>query len=110
MLNTDGSVQQTGNGYGGTICNALGNITRAYAGSSSKHSVIFQEIHAIAIGLKQAQDLGIDKLEVNSDSLGAINILNGFEPCPCATLQTKCVSPYIVEEYKPKKVPNVWAL
>ncbi|KAF9600613.1 hypothetical protein IFM89_011142 [Coptis chinensis] len=82
MLNTNGSVQQTGNGYGGTIHNALGNVTRAYAGSSSKHSVIYQEIQAISVGLKYAQDLCIDKLEVNSESLGAINILNGIERCP----------------------------
>ncbi|KAF9624488.1 hypothetical protein IFM89_011531 [Coptis chinensis] len=36
----------------------------------------------IAVGLKQTQDLGIEKLEVNSDFLGTINILNGIERCP----------------------------
>ncbi|KAF9606565.1 hypothetical protein IFM89_026625 [Coptis chinensis] len=57
MLNTDGSVQQNGNGYGGTIHDGLGFVVRAYAGCSSKNSTIYQEIQAIAVALKQAQEL-----------------------------------------------------
>ncbi|KAF9626549.1 hypothetical protein IFM89_034962 [Coptis chinensis] len=78
MLNTDGSVQESGNGYGGTIRDSQGNVLLGFAGSSSKPSVIFQELFAIAMGLKQAQFLSIAKLEINSDSLGAINIINGL--------------------------------
>ncbi|KAF9599570.1 hypothetical protein IFM89_039386 [Coptis chinensis] len=82
MLNTDGSVQQNGTGYGGTIRDGLGNVVHAYAGCSTRNSVIHQEIEAIVVGLKQAQEMGIENLEVNSDSLGAINILKGSERCP----------------------------
>ncbi|KAF9590890.1 hypothetical protein IFM89_000146 [Coptis chinensis] len=37
MLNTDGSVQQDGSGYGGTIRDGLGNVVRVYAGCSSRN-------------------------------------------------------------------------
>ncbi|KAF9610157.1 hypothetical protein IFM89_020289 [Coptis chinensis] len=77
MLNTDGSVQQNGSGYGGTIRDGLGNVVRAYAGCFRQGTSPYIEIQAIAVGLKQAQEMGIENLEVNSDSLGAINILKG---------------------------------
>ncbi|KAF9589463.1 hypothetical protein IFM89_024026 [Coptis chinensis] len=77
MLNTDGSVQQVGNGFGGIIRDSQGNILLGFAGSSSKPSVIYQELMTIAVGLKQAHLLSIAKLEINSDSLGVINIING---------------------------------
>ncbi|KAF9604394.1 hypothetical protein IFM89_006403 [Coptis chinensis] len=51
MLNTDGSVQDGGNGYGGMIKDALGNILLAYTANSTKTSVIYQELQAIAEGL-----------------------------------------------------------
>ncbi|KAF9597185.1 hypothetical protein IFM89_016326 [Coptis chinensis] len=70
MLNTDGLVQQSSNGYGGTIRDSQGNVLMGFAGGSSNTSVIFQELFAIAVGLKQAQSLSIEKLEINSDSLG----------------------------------------
>ncbi|KAF9611353.1 hypothetical protein IFM89_030836 [Coptis chinensis] len=41
MLNTDGSVQETGNGFGGIIRDFLGNVTLAYAGSLQKPSVLY---------------------------------------------------------------------
>ncbi|KAF9600947.1 hypothetical protein IFM89_014074 [Coptis chinensis] len=101
MLNTDGSVQENGNGYGGTIHDGLGFVVRAYAGCSSKNSIIYQEIQAIAVGLKQPQELGIENLEVNSDSLGAINILNGNERCPwyCSNMVAyiRCLTSSIVK-------------
>ncbi|KAF9596330.1 hypothetical protein IFM89_008856 [Coptis chinensis] len=91
MLNTDGSVQQSGNGYGGTIRDSQGNVLMGFARSSSKPSVIFQELFAIAMGLKQAQSLSIAKLEINSDSLGVINIINGLARSPCHHLL--CMDP-----------------
>ncbi|KAF9614903.1 hypothetical protein IFM89_021260 [Coptis chinensis] len=75
MLNTDGSVQENGNGFGGVIRDIMGNVSLAYAGSSSKPSVIYQELFAIAKGLQHTKEKGIINLEVNSDSAGAINII-----------------------------------
>ncbi|KAF9609240.1 hypothetical protein IFM89_014434 [Coptis chinensis] len=52
MLNTYGSVQETGNGFRGIIRDSLGNVTLAYAGSSQKASVLYQELLAIAKGIQ----------------------------------------------------------
>ncbi|KAF9590894.1 hypothetical protein IFM89_000150 [Coptis chinensis] len=82
MLNTDGFVQYGSNGYGGMNRDAMGNVILAYAGSSPKSLVIYQELQAIAEGRKQAIGVGITNLEVNLDSLGPINILNDLEQSP----------------------------
>ncbi|KAF9612735.1 hypothetical protein IFM89_003745 [Coptis chinensis] len=99
MLNTDGSVHDNGNGFGGIIRDSLGNVTLAYVGSSHKPSVLFLELLAIAKGLQYAKEKGISNLEVNLDSSGAINIIrgpshSGPERNPDLRLKlTKCVAP-----------------
>ncbi|KAF9587920.1 hypothetical protein IFM89_006174 [Coptis chinensis] len=77
MLNTDGLVQENGNRFGGIIRDSLGNISLAYAGSSHKPSVLYQELLVIAKGLQFAKEIGVSKLEINSDSSKAISIIRG---------------------------------
>ncbi|KAF9622225.1 hypothetical protein IFM89_030083 [Coptis chinensis] len=58
----------------------MGSVNSCFHNTGAE--AIYQEIQAIAAGLKQAQEMGIENLEVNSDSLGAINILKGSERSP----------------------------
>ncbi|KAF9611346.1 hypothetical protein IFM89_030135 [Coptis chinensis] len=63
MLNTYSFVQDTGNGFGGIIRDAMGNVTLASVGSSAKPSILYQELLAIAKGMQYAKEIGITELE-----------------------------------------------
>ncbi|KAF9626426.1 hypothetical protein IFM89_033245 [Coptis chinensis] len=60
MLNVDGSVEDN-NGYGGVIRNRQG--------SSTKKSILYQELMAVEKGLVGATLLGVRKLRIGSNSL-----------------------------------------
>ncbi|KAF9602300.1 hypothetical protein IFM89_026417 [Coptis chinensis] len=72
---------------------SLGNVVRAYAGCFRQGtSPYIVKSKPFCVGLKRAQEMGIENLEVNSDSLGAINILKGSERSPWKPYQFPSLS------------------
>ncbi|KAF5206094.1 hypothetical protein FRX31_004312 [Thalictrum thalictroides] len=79
MINTDGSVNQQGAGFGGLIRNCLGEKLLGYIGSCTVSSVTYQELQAIAKGLVGADLLGLQEVTIASDTLGSINAIMKHE-------------------------------
>ncbi|KAF9596832.1 hypothetical protein IFM89_013880 [Coptis chinensis] len=74
--------QSLGTGYGGVIQDGHGTVIEAYSGSGGIQLVIFQELKAIEIGLIRCHELEVQDIEMESDSLWAIQIIKNVVDTP----------------------------
>ncbi|KAF9626167.1 hypothetical protein IFM89_031294 [Coptis chinensis] len=74
-FNTDGSVGQGQAGIGGAIRDELGEVVMAFTGVNSNTSVIYQELLAIKEGLNACILLQYSRVNVESDSMRAIQAI-----------------------------------
>ncbi|KAF9614227.1 hypothetical protein IFM89_016072 [Coptis chinensis] len=77
-LNTDGALNDLGTGYGGVIRDGLMGVEQRLKHIQvlgGMQSVIFQELKAIEIGLIKCHELEVQDIEVESDSLWAIQTI-----------------------------------
>ncbi|XP_043724154.1 uncharacterized protein LOC122671123 [Telopea speciosissima] len=84
-INCDGSIRPHGGGYGCLGRNQLGAPLFAIAGGTAERNVLRMELIAIRVGLHKARCLGMERILCYSDSLLAIQILNGHVTIPWTT-------------------------
>lgn len=92
-LNVDGSRSTNClSGAGGVIRNWSGDWIKGFTHHISEGEVLQAELWGIFIGLKLAADLCIKKLEVESDSAVAVNLINSVDHDlhPMATIIGNC--------------------
>ncbi|KAF5206077.1 hypothetical protein FRX31_004334 [Thalictrum thalictroides] len=85
QISYDGSVEKDRAGFGGVMRDYLGGVKCLFSGGSSVRSVITQELLAIWHGIKGAKELGFEKIEVTSDSLRVVHLLQQKEAPPWYT-------------------------
>ncbi|OVA20171.1 Ribonuclease H domain [Macleaya cordata] len=68
MINTDGSLNQTGAGFGAIIRNTEGEVLAAAAGTVSPSTITCHELQAIESGLVLANKLNLRRVTIGSDS------------------------------------------
>ncbi|KAF9607194.1 hypothetical protein IFM89_033401 [Coptis chinensis] len=81
-LNCDGSMNPEDVGYGGIARNEHGQVIFAYTGGGYVHSILFQELKAIEVGIKLCVSLELKRIIVSLDSLQAVQMLRGIETTP----------------------------
>ncbi|KAF9625368.1 hypothetical protein IFM89_022150, partial [Coptis chinensis] len=77
-----GSMNIEDVGYGGMARNEQGHVIFAFSGGGDVHSILFQELKAIQIGISLCIELGNRRIIVASDSLRAIQILKDIDTSP----------------------------
>ncbi|KAF9608344.1 hypothetical protein IFM89_009279 [Coptis chinensis] len=81
-LNTDGSLKSVNQGFGGIARDENGAVLFSYSASNSKKFILHQELLTIEDGLDICLKDGVDKVQVNSDSMVAMHIVNGVINAP----------------------------
>ncbi|PON59597.1 TB2/DP1/HVA22-related protein [Parasponia andersonii] len=80
-LNTDGSIDRKGAGFGGLFRDYKGRPLCAFVSKAPTDDVFSVELWAIWRGLILALGLGIKVIWVESDSMSAVNTINRRQSC-----------------------------
>ncbi|KAF9596114.1 hypothetical protein IFM89_007167 [Coptis chinensis] len=81
-LNCDGSMNREDVGYGGLARNEHGHVIFAFTGGGNVHSILFQELKAIEVGISLCIAHDFKRAILASDSLQAIQMLREIETTP----------------------------
>ncbi|XP_043705071.1 uncharacterized protein LOC122654869 [Telopea speciosissima] len=76
-INCDGSVKDGRGGYGAIACDRMGSVLFVVAGGSRDTNIMRMELEAIWCGHRRAYATGGLRIHVRSDSLCAIQMING---------------------------------
>ncbi|KAL5706829.1 hypothetical protein ACHQM5_024947 [Ranunculus cassubicifolius] len=103
-LNTDGSVEANRFGYGGAIRDDMGRPVMGYFGSEGMKTVLYQELLAILRGLQCCLQMGLQCIEIASDSQRAVQLIREKEapPWQCRKLLAE-----IAEERKKARFTSI---
>ncbi|KAL0907215.1 hypothetical protein M5K25_025769 [Dendrobium thyrsiflorum] len=75
-LNSDGSVGNSGAGFGGIVRNYLGNVLFAYAGKADTSNVLTAELLGLLYGLISCSERGFLNINIEVDAISLIQIFN----------------------------------
>ncbi|KAL0904830.1 hypothetical protein M5K25_026985 [Dendrobium thyrsiflorum] len=75
-LNSDGSVGNSGAGFGGIVRNHLGDFLFAYAGKADTSNVLTAELLGLLYGLISCSERGFLNINIEVDAINLIQIFN----------------------------------
>ncbi|XP_077251405.1 uncharacterized protein LOC143890570 [Tasmannia lanceolata] len=107
-INTDASLSDVGGGLGGLIREGSGKITAAFSSNYDPSPIQELELEAIHYGLKLAITLNLHCVWIESDSLLAVNVINGKSECLWKKLQTLYNIQSLLSTMETWEVSHVW--